>query len=336
MEYALPFPATTSGGFLEFSLPDLPKEITTVVKVTPSPNQLPVVNAGDNQTIKLPKNSVTLSGIASDPDGVIVSWLWEILSGSGKLSSFDKQTTTLDALTEGTTIARLTVTDDRGATRFDDVAIIVQAADVVTPPTTYGTLIYSNGFDKVSDLDPFNNQQWGKGTLADHLSTNIFKTGPGSFKSVPANVSSGIRSEVQLPSSLTPTEGAIEYDVMYEKIFQNNGHSLQFHPFTNNGSASPGLWHENGKFLFVNWVAGTNKKYQTNYVIPQNRWMHVVLEYKFGRLGYAKLTIDGIVILDEVGIQIGDGSGQYLKVGVNMWQNQESVVYYDNLKIWKK
>jgi hypothetical protein len=40
--------------------------------------------------------------------------------------------------------------------------------------------------------------------------------------------------------------------------------------------------------------------------------------------------------LDKTNIQVGDGSGQYLKVGVNMWVNQTSVVYYDNLKIWKK
>jgi hypothetical protein len=64
--------------------------------------------------------------------------------------------------------------------------------------------------------------------------------------------------------------------------------------------------------------------------------MHVVLEYKFGSAGYLKFTIDGVVVLNKTGIQVGDGSGQYLKVGVNMWQSQSSFVYYDNLKIWKK
>ena len=64
--------------------------------------------------------------------------------------------------------------------------------------------------------------------------------------------------------------------------------------------------------------------------------MHVVFEYKIGSAGYMKFTIDGVVVLNATNIQVGDGSGQYLKVGVNMWQDQSSTVYYDNLKIWKK
>lgn len=209
----------------------------------------------------------------------------------------------------------------------------------VTPPTdnppasggSYGTLVYSTGFDKKSDIINTSNQQGNGG-----LSTTVYKDGPGSFKSVPANVSSGIRSEVQYSESLTPLEGAIEYDVMYETLFQNSGHSLQFHPVTSGGSASPGLWHVDGKFWLVNWKGGANTYYPTSFTIPANKWLHMVFEYKIGSAGYMKLTIDGIVVFNKTNIQVGDGSGQYLKVGVNMWQNQSSVVYYDNLKIWKK
>lgn len=223
-------------------------------------------------------------------------------------------------------------------TTWDSVVVVGIAAStppvdtVVVPPTGYGTLIYSTGYNSVADLDPFKNNQYGNGSI----STTIYKNPLGSFKSVPANVSAGIRSEVQYPTSLTPSEGVIEYDVMYETIFQNSGHSLQFHPNTSGGSASPGLWHENGKFVWVNWKGGTNTKYPTNFTIPANKWMHVVFEYKFGSAGYMKFTVDGLVLLDKKGIQVNDGSGGYLKVGVNMWQDQRSVVYYDNLKIWKK
>ncbi len=219
---------------------------------------------------------------------------------------------------------------------------VYQCPPVTTKPDTTkkcgncNILLYATGYNTVSDLDPYGNGQWGAGTLESHLSTNIYKDGPASFKSVPANVSSGIRSEVQYPSSLIASEGAIEYDVMYETIFQNNGHSLQFHPLTSGGSASPGLWHENGQFMWVNWKGGTNTKYPTGFKIPQGKWLHCVFEYKVGSAGYMKFTVDGVVILDKKGIQVGDGSGAYLKVGVNMWQTQASVVYYDNLKIWKK
>lgn len=154
--------------------------------------------------------------------------------------------------------------------------------------------------------------------------------------SKPANVSSGIRSEIQYDDSQTPTEGTIEYDVMYESIFQDSGHSAQFHPNTSGGSASPGLWHEGGKFVWVNWKNGTNTRYPTGFTIPKNKWMHVVFQFKFGSSGYMKFIIDGVVVLDRTGIQVGDGSGQYFKLGVNMWVNQSSVVYYDNIVIWRK
>lgn len=196
-------------------------------------------------------------------------------------------------------------------------------------------LVYCTGYDTVGDLDPFNHGQLGGGSL----STTVFKTGPGSFKSVPANVSSGIRSEVQYdegPNGQTPLEGIIEYDVRYEVVCQDNCHSLQFHPDTQGGSASPGLWHVNGKFVLVNWKNGTNTQYPSGMTIATNQWYHVKLDYKFGATGYMHFFVDGALKIDANNVQVGDGSGQYLKVGVNMWVNQTSVVYYDNLRVYAK
>lgn len=302
---------------------------------TGSGNTPPTVSAGSPKTITLPTSSVTLTGTASDPNGSIASYQWSKTSGgSATISSPNSATTNVSGLAAGSYVFSLKVTDNQGATASSSVTVTVnQSSGGSTPGTggSYGTLIYSTGYNTTSDIFNSSNQAGNGG-----LSTTIYKDGPGSFKSVPANVSSGIRSEVQYSNSQTPTEGAIEYDVMYETIFQNNGHSLQFHPLTSGGSASPGLWHENGKFVWVNWKGGTNTKYATNFTIPRNKWMHVVFEYKIGSSGYMKFTIDGVVVLNRTGIQVGDGSGQYLKVGVNMWQNQESVVYYDNLKIWRK
>lgn len=301
-------------------------------------NQAPVVTTGSAQTITLPISAVTLSGSAIDADGTVVSYLWTKVSGTGGVIANPSATSTsVTGLTAGSYVFNLRATDNGGASGNKTVSVTVNSGSTTPAPGgSYGTLVYSSGYNTVSDLDPYGNGQWGDGTLASHLSTSIYKDGPGSFRSVPASVSSGIRSEVQYPSSLTATEGVIEYDVRYETIFQNSGHSLQFHPNTSGGSASPGLWHENGKFVWVNWKGGTNTKYATNFTIPQNKWMHVVFEYKFGSAGYMKFTIDGVVVLNRTGIQVGDGSGQYLKVGVNLWQSQSSVVYYDNLKIWKR
>lgn len=251
--------------------------------------------------------------------------------------AYGQQTTTVKVPpSKDTTIVKFTTTTVTSANTTTSYTTSSKPTDpvdtVVVPPAgNYGTLIYSTGYDKLSDIINSSNQQ-GKGGL----STTIFKTGPGSFHSVPDNVSSGIRSEVQYPSSLTPTEGTIVWDVMYAKVQANSLHSFQFHPNTSGGSASPGLWHIDGQFYWVNWKGGTNTKYATGVTIQANKWYHMVFQYKVGSSGYMKFTIDGKVVLDKTGIQVGDGSGSYLKVGTNSWNGTGSEAYYDNLEIWKK
>lgn len=309
--------------------------VVTVEGTPPPPvNHAPVVVAGIDQSIVLPINSVTLTGKATDPDtgGTIQAYMWERRTGSGTIEAPNSSTTKISGLKAGTSVFRLTAIDNLGASGFDDINIVVSDSAVTPPPGDYGTLIYSNGFDTQKELDPFGNGQIGNGSL----STSVKMFGTGSFKSVPANVSSGIRSEVQLDRAQTPTEGTLDYYAMYETIFSGSGHSLQAHPGTSGGSASPGLWHEDGQFVLVNWKGGTNTKYPTGFKIPRNVWLHIVLQYKFGSSGYLKLTINDAVVLDKKGIQVGDGSSMYWKIGVNMWQVQNSVVYYDQLKVYKR
>lgn len=260
------------------------------------------------QRFAIPPNSTEV--VITNPDFIVEFVVPETTS-----------TTTTSSTTSSTTSTSTT-------TKTPDTT----TTSTTTQPTAGYTLTYSNGFDKQADLDPDGHGQIGNGGL----STTIFKTGPGSFRSIPANVSSGIRSEVQFDDSRTSVEGAIEYDVMYVKIQANNCHSFQFHPNTSGGSASPGLWHIDGQFVWVNWKGGTNTKYPTGITIPANKWMHIRVEYKFGSAGYLKFYIDGVLTLNKTGIQAGDGSGQYLKVGFNSWSGSTSEIYYDNLKIYKK
>ena len=44
-------------------------------------NQLPSANAGTDQNITLPTNSVSLNGSGTDPDGTITTYLWRKLLG---------------------------------------------------------------------------------------------------------------------------------------------------------------------------------------------------------------------------------------------------------------
>ncbi|HEU4471688.1 MAG TPA: T9SS type A sorting domain-containing protein [Flavisolibacter sp.] len=102
----------------------------------PPPNQAPVVNAGTDKTITLPVSSIAMTASASDADGSIASYAWTKLSGptSFAFSSASVLNPTISTLVQGSYVFRLTVTDNAGATRSDDVTVVVNAAIVVTPP----------------------------------------------------------------------------------------------------------------------------------------------------------------------------------------------------------
>lgn len=198
------------------------------------------------------------------------------------------------------------------------------------------TLTYSNGFNGGTDIDPEvpPHEQYGNGTLSDVQ----FVEGIKSFNSVPANVSGSWRSEVQFDASRTTDEGIITYWVYYDNVLQNSCHSFQFHPETEGGSASPGLWHIDGEFQLLNWVEGINTSYATNYVIPEDTWIFIRHDFKFGAAGYWKITINEVVVLNETNIQVGDGSGQYLKIGLNYFGagTPASSIFFDGLMIYDK
>ncbi|WP_462248495.1 PKD domain-containing protein [Ferruginibacter sp.] len=89
----------------------------------------PVANAGPDQSVTLPTNSVTLSGSGTDADGTVVAYSWKQLSGPiDKLTSTNTAISVLDNLLEGVYTFELTVTDNRGATDKDSVTVTVAAA----------------------------------------------------------------------------------------------------------------------------------------------------------------------------------------------------------------
>ncbi len=78
-----------------------------------------IANAGPNQTITLPVNSVTLDGSHSfDPNGTITNYSWSELSGPSiaNISNNSVVSTPASALVRGTYIFNLVVRDDQGTT----------------------------------------------------------------------------------------------------------------------------------------------------------------------------------------------------------------------------
>ncbi len=102
-------------------------------------NAVPTVNAGPDQSISLPTNSVVLSGSGVD-DGTIVSYTWTKLTGPATFTLQNAATPTLTVsdLIVGSYVFRLEVKDDDSATGFDEVTVIVSPKPNLPPVVSAG------------------------------------------------------------------------------------------------------------------------------------------------------------------------------------------------------
>ncbi|MEO6869699.1 MAG: PKD domain-containing protein, partial [Ginsengibacter sp.] len=177
-------------------------------------NQNPIVNAGSDVTITLPASTVTLKGVASDPDGTIVSYAWTKISGptSATFSASNNPNTDVSALTQGIYQFQLKVTDNVGATAQDVVQVTVNAAANI-PPTV------SAGVDQTITLPTSTVSLSGSaadsdGTIASYAWTKL--SGPSG-----ANFSASNNANTNV-SSLT--QGVYQFQL---KVTDNGGATAQ-------------------------------------------------------------------------------------------------------------
>jgi hypothetical protein len=91
-------------------------------------NKPPIANAGADQTITLPKDSVMLDGSAStDSDGTITTYKWTKIAGpvSPNIINANSSKTSVKSLVAGVYQFELTVTDDGGLFSKDTVQLKV-------------------------------------------------------------------------------------------------------------------------------------------------------------------------------------------------------------------
>ena len=114
---------------------DCPPIQMIVTSEPEKPNQPPVARPGDNVSVQLPVEGITLDGSSSsDPDGTINSYHWEQQSGpEAKIETPNESKTNISNLSEGTYIFKLTVTDDDGATNTATVTVTVLTLANVPP-----------------------------------------------------------------------------------------------------------------------------------------------------------------------------------------------------------
>jgi Secretion system C-terminal sorting domain len=101
---------------------------TVMVTVNPQPNLPPVANAGADQTITLPVNSITVNGSGTDSDGSVVAYNWTRISGpaSFNIVNPNQSITSFTDLVEGVYKFELKVTDNVGAIGRDTVTVTVK------------------------------------------------------------------------------------------------------------------------------------------------------------------------------------------------------------------
>lgn len=100
-------------------------------------NQAPTLTMVAAQSIKLPQDTITIYGTASDPDGSIASYSWTKVSGpsGGTIVSASSASTKITGLLAGAYQYQLVVTDNNGATTTGTVNIAVAASSGIQTST---------------------------------------------------------------------------------------------------------------------------------------------------------------------------------------------------------
>ncbi|MGH2644680.1 MAG: PKD domain-containing protein, partial [Chitinophagaceae bacterium] len=146
---------TDIGAYNDMSIYDWMLQYRLTPPGTPA-HDPPVANAGSNQTITLPVDSLLLDGSASsDSDGTITSYLWAQQSGPSayNIVNPDSVWTEVTGLDTGTYIFILTVTDNSGATDSSIVSITV-AVHTGGVPDKNG--FYADAGPDITTTMPFN------------------------------------------------------------------------------------------------------------------------------------------------------------------------------------
>ncbi|MBN8688851.1 MAG: DUF4990 domain-containing protein [Chitinophagales bacterium] len=207
------------------------------ITVNAAPNQLPVANAGTDQTIILPVNTVSLSGSGTDPDGSISSFAWSKISGPVQYTivSPAQAQTVVNNLVQGTYVFRLSVTDNSGATADAFVTITVNAAPNIPPVADAGSdhvltlpvnslTITGSGFDPDGTITAY---QWNK------------ISGPAQFIILSPSQASSlfnnlVQGTYQFELRVTDNQGALGRDTV--TVIVNPGTPVNQAPLANAGA----------------------------------------------------------------------------------------------------
>jgi alpha-tubulin suppressor-like RCC1 family protein len=197
----------------------------------------PVANAGADQTITLPVDSVILSGSGSS--GSIASYLWTQISGpvTAVIDFPGQVSTNVSSLTVDSFYFKLTVTDSLGSTASDTVKVKVNQAAAGTP-----VFIVSAGPDRVITLPTSSVTLTGVATVHNATPSTCLWTqvsGPSTAGisgsgSITPTISSLVAGAYVIKVKLVSTTGLSDSD--FVKITVNNTGGAALQPVTATGA----------------------------------------------------------------------------------------------------
>jgi cytoskeletal protein CcmA (bactofilin family) len=211
-------------------------------------NFAPVANAGANQTITLPANSVTLNGTATDSDGTITRYAWVKISGpaAGSLTSPGAASTNVSSMVQGLYEFELTVTDDDGATGKDTIQVTVNDSANKAP-------VANAGLNKTVTLPVNSTTLSGSGTDADGTIVRyswVKISGPAAGNIVSpgaavTTINSLAYGTYKFELTVTDNDGAIAKDIVEVSVIS----LTNLPPVANAGQDQVIIWPRNSTTL---------------------------------------------------------------------------------------
>ncbi len=205
---------------------------------TPISNAPPVVSGGSDKSITLPTNYTTLLATASDKDGSVRSYTWTKVSGSTvTMSGTTSSKLSLSKMVAGSYKFRVTVKDDDGASKYDDVSVTVSTSSSGTNKLP----VVSAGADKSTSNTGFTivgSASDSDGSISSYRWTKV--SGPSlSMSNTTSNklwASSLVSGTYYFRLTVTDNKGGQKYDDMKLVVSNSSTPTTNIAPTVSAGS----------------------------------------------------------------------------------------------------